>query len=101
MITQGMLNLLENWGLRIPAVCLSGEVKILVPNRRQFGMITRTISWYGRDPTSNVVQMICDSLSMELFPYLLNEMIDLHQWFLCTYKQNLAYNFKKFIESLK
>ena len=38
---------------------------------------------------------------MELFPHPVYEMIELDQWLLGMYTCNFAYNFKKFMESLK
>lgn len=65
-------------------------------------MIAKTNSWDLRDPVSNLVLVSCDSVSMELFPHPLNEVIELDdKWFFSMYAQNSAYNFKKFIESLK
>lgn len=67
----GVLNVLKTQGLGIPAVCLFLlKLRFLVPNRRQLCRIAKTNNWDSRDPTFHLVQMICDSISVELFPHL-------------------------------
>lgn len=86
VITQNMLNLLENQGLGTPADCLFLlKLRFLIFNRRQFGMIGKTNSQNSRDPVSNLVPVIQDSISKGPFSHLLNEIIELDWWFLNAY----------------
>lgn len=62
-------------------------------------MIAKTVGTW--DAISNLVLVSCDPVSMEPFPHPVNEMIELDLWLLGMYTCNFAYNFKKFMESLK
>lgn len=94
----------ENQGLGIPAVylfLLQLRFLILTDNIRQLGVIAKSNSWDSRDAISNLGLVSCGSISMELFPHLLNETIELDQRFLGMYTCNFTCNFKKFMESLR
>lgn len=74
MITQGILNILENLGLGITAVChYLLQLRFLTLNKRQLGAITQTNNWDSRDPVSNLGLVSGDSVSTELFPHPLQK----------------------------
>lgn len=64
-------------GIRDRSCLFLLQLRFLILNKKQLGVIAKTNSWDSRDPVSNLVLVSCDSISIELFPHSLNGMIEL------------------------